>query len=135
MATAVQKIASLGERRDIPFNKLILSQANVRKTKAGVSIPELAEDTGHRGLLQNLNVRPVLDGEGVETGTSRSRPAVAGSGRSNYWSRPSDWPRPRRSPATSATLAPRSPPRKTASPRTSTARRCIPSISSKPSRP
>ena len=38
MATAVQKIASLGERRDIPFNKLILSQANVRKTKAGVSI-------------------------------------------------------------------------------------------------
>ena len=68
MATAVQKIASLGERRDIPFNKLILSQANVRKTKAGVSIPELAEDIGHRGLLQNLNVRPVLDGEGVETG-------------------------------------------------------------------
>ena len=68
MATAVQKIASLGERRDIPFNKLILSQANVRKTKAGVSISELAEDIGHRGLLQNLNVRPVLDGEGVETG-------------------------------------------------------------------
>lgn len=68
MATAVQKIASLGERRDIPFNKLILSQANVRKTKAGVSIPELAEDIGHRGLLQNLNVRPVLDGDGVETG-------------------------------------------------------------------
>ena len=56
MATAVQKVASLGERRDIPFNKLILSQANVRKTKAGVSIPELAEDIGHRGLLQNLNV-------------------------------------------------------------------------------
>lgn len=68
MATAVQKIASLGERRDIPFNKLILSQANVRKTKAGVSIPELAADIGHRGLLQNLNVRPVLDGDGVETG-------------------------------------------------------------------
>lgn len=68
MATAVQKIASLGERRDIPFNKLILSQANVRKTKAGVSIPELAEDIGLRGLLQNLNVRPVLDGEGQETG-------------------------------------------------------------------
>ena len=44
MATAVQKIASLGERRDIPFNKLILSQANVRKTKAGVSISELAEE-------------------------------------------------------------------------------------------
>jgi ParB family transcriptional regulator, chromosome partitioning protein len=43
MATAVQKIpmsASLG----IPFNKLVLSQSNVRRVKAGVSIEELAED-------------------------------------------------------------------------------------------
>ncbi|WP_066776293.1 ParB/RepB/Spo0J family partition protein [Sphingomonas sp. CCH5-D11] len=68
MATAVQKIASLGDRRDIPFNKLVLSQANVRKVKAGVSIGELAEDIGRRGLLENLNVRPVVDGAGVETG-------------------------------------------------------------------
>ena len=41
MATAVQKIASLGERRDIPFNKLVLSQSNVRRVKAGVSIEQL----------------------------------------------------------------------------------------------
>lgn len=68
MATAVQKIASLGERRDIPFNKLILSQANVRKVKRGISIPELAEDIARRGLLKNLHVRPVVDGEGQETG-------------------------------------------------------------------
>ena len=68
MATAVQKIASLGDRRDIPFNKLVLSQANVRKVKAGVSIGELAEDIARRGLLENLNVRPVVDGGGVETG-------------------------------------------------------------------
>lgn len=68
MATNAQKITSLGERRDIPFNKLILSQANVRKAKAGVSIPDLAEDIGRRGLLQNLNVRPVLDSDGGETG-------------------------------------------------------------------
>ncbi len=68
MATAVQKIASLGERRDIPFNKLILSQANVRKIKRGISVPELAEDIARRGLLKNLNVRPVVDAEGQETG-------------------------------------------------------------------
>ena len=69
MATAVQKIATLSSSRDIPFNKLCLSQANVRRTKAGVSVEELAEDIARRGLLQNLNVRPVLDGEGQETGT------------------------------------------------------------------
>jgi len=68
MATAVQKIASLGDRRDIPFNKLVLSQANVRKVKAGVSIPELAEDIARRGLLENLNVRPVVDAAGEATG-------------------------------------------------------------------
>jgi len=44
MATAVQKI-TLSSSRDIPFNKLILSQANVRKIKVGISVEELAEDT------------------------------------------------------------------------------------------
>jgi ParB family chromosome partitioning protein len=68
MATAIQKIASLGERRDIPFNKLVLSAANVRKVKEGLSIDQLAEDIARRGLLKNLNVRPVVDGEGHETG-------------------------------------------------------------------
>jgi len=67
MATAVQKIA-LNTARDIPFNKLILSQANVRRVKAGVSIEELAESIARRGLIQSLNVRPVLDAEGLETG-------------------------------------------------------------------
>ncbi|MBX9825368.1 MAG: ParB/RepB/Spo0J family partition protein [Xanthobacteraceae bacterium] len=65
MATA--KIV-LNASRDIPFNKLVLSQSNVRRVKAGVSIEELAEDIGRRSLLQSLNVRPVLDGEGEETG-------------------------------------------------------------------
>jgi len=67
MATAVQKI-TLSSSRDIPFNKLVLSQANVRRVKAGVSIEELAEDIARRTLLQGLNVRPVLDAEGAETG-------------------------------------------------------------------
>jgi ParB family chromosome partitioning protein len=68
MAKAVQKII-LSASRDIPFNKLVLSQSNVRRLKAGVSIEDLAEDIARRGLLQGLNVRPVLDAEGVETGT------------------------------------------------------------------
>lgn len=67
MATAVQKI-TLSSSRDIPFNKLVLSQANVRRVKAGVSIEELAESIARCGLIQSLHVRPVVDGEGQETG-------------------------------------------------------------------
>src|SRR5229473_2349902 len=67
MAKAVQKI-TLSPSRDIPFNKLVLSQSNVRRLKAGVSIEELAEDIARRTLLQSLSVRPVLDADGAETG-------------------------------------------------------------------
>ena len=56
MATAVRKI-TLSASRDIPFNRLVLSQSNVRRVKAGVSIEELAEDIARRSLLQSLNVR------------------------------------------------------------------------------
>ena len=45
MAIAVQKI-TLSPSRDIPVNKLVMSQSNVRRVKAGVSVEELAEDTG-----------------------------------------------------------------------------------------
>ena len=67
MATAIQKI-TLSSSRDIPFNKLVLAQANVRRVKAGVSVEELAESIARRGLIQSLHVRPVLDAEGAETG-------------------------------------------------------------------
>jgi ParB family chromosome partitioning protein len=67
MGTVNQKIV-LSTSRDIPFNKLILSRANVRRVKAGVSIEELAEDIARRTLLQSLSVRPVLDADGAETG-------------------------------------------------------------------
>jgi ParB family chromosome partitioning protein len=67
MAKASQKI-TLSSSRDIPFNKLSLSQSNVRRLKAGVSIEDLAEDIARRGLLQSLNVRPVLGADGGETG-------------------------------------------------------------------
>lgn len=59
---------TLSPSRDIPFDKLVLSQSNVRRIKAGVSIPELAEDIARRTLLQSLNVRPVLGEDGAETG-------------------------------------------------------------------
>ena len=67
MASKTPKI-TLSSSRDIPFNKLVLSQANVRRVKAGLSIEELAEDIARRTLLQCLSVRPLLDAEGTGTG-------------------------------------------------------------------
>ena len=67
MANAVQKI-KLSPSRDIPFNKLVLSQSNVRRVKAGVSIEQLAESIAQRTLLQSLSVRAVVDADGHETG-------------------------------------------------------------------
>ena len=59
---------TLSASRDIPFNKLMLSQSNVRHLKAGVSIEQLAEDIARRTLLSSITVRPVLDDDGAETG-------------------------------------------------------------------
>ncbi len=67
MAKPIRKII-LSQSRDIPFNRLVLSQYNVRRVKAGVSIEELAQDIARRTLLQSLTVRPVLDEGGDETG-------------------------------------------------------------------
>jgi ParB family chromosome partitioning protein len=67
MATAQPKLV-LSRSQDIPFNKLVLSQANVRRIKAGESIEDLAEDIARRTLLQSLSVRPVLDANGQATG-------------------------------------------------------------------
>jgi ParB family chromosome partitioning protein len=59
---------TLSASRDIPLDKLVLAQSNVRQIKAGVSIEELAEDIARRTLLQGLTVRAVLDETGAETG-------------------------------------------------------------------
>ena len=64
---SVQKI-TLSSSRDIPFDKLLLSQSNVRHVKSGISIEELAEDIARRGLLMGLSVRAVIDEAGEETG-------------------------------------------------------------------
>jgi ParB family chromosome partitioning protein len=58
----------LSSSRDIPFSQLVLSQKNVRRVKAGLSIEDLAEDIYRRTLLQSLNVRAMLDDDGQETG-------------------------------------------------------------------
>lgn len=67
MAKTLPKI-TLAPSRDIPLDRLRLAQSNVRRVKAGVSIDTLAADIARRGLLQSLNVRPLLDAEGQETG-------------------------------------------------------------------
>ncbi|WP_108610692.1 ParB/RepB/Spo0J family partition protein [Aminobacter sp. MSH1] len=66
--SAIQKIA-MNPSENIAYDKLVLSQENVRRIKDGVTIEQLADDIGRRKLLQSLNVRPVLDGDGKETGT------------------------------------------------------------------
>jgi ParB family transcriptional regulator, chromosome partitioning protein len=67
MANVVQKI-KLSLSRDISFNKLVLSQSNVRRIKAGISIAQLAESIAQHTLLQSLSVRAVVDADGRETG-------------------------------------------------------------------
>ena len=67
MATSKPKPV-LSRSQDIPFDKLVLSQSNVRRVKAGLSVEDLTEDIARRGLLQSLNVRPVLGENGAETG-------------------------------------------------------------------
>src|SRR3546814_11687732 len=58
---------TLSGARGIPFSALMLSQANVRRVKAGVSIDSLATDIERRGLLQSLTVRAQRDEGGNET--------------------------------------------------------------------
>jgi ParB family chromosome partitioning protein len=45
MANAIEKI-TLSAAQNIPFNTLVLSQQNVRKTRASLSIEDLAQDIG-----------------------------------------------------------------------------------------
>lgn len=68
MAKATPKI-SLNQSENIPYDRLVLSQKNVRRIKDGVTIEDLAGDIALRGgLIQSLNVRPLRDENGEETG-------------------------------------------------------------------
>ena len=126
----VQKI-TLSSSRDIPFNKLILSQSNVRRIKAGVSIEELAEDIARRTLLQSLTVRPVCDADGTETGMFE---IPAGGRRYRALELLVKQKRLAKTAPIPCVVREVSP-RRTASPKMSSARRFTPSTSSGRSRP
>jgi len=55
--------------RDIPFNRIRLSDSNVRETDVEAGLDELTFDIDRReDLVQGLNVRAILDADGNETG-------------------------------------------------------------------
>ncbi|TWG96302.1 ParB family chromosome partitioning protein [Mesorhizobium sp. J18] len=55
--------------RDIPFNRIRLSDSNVRETDVEAGLDELTSDIERReDLVQGLNVRAILDENGNETG-------------------------------------------------------------------
>lgn len=58
----------LGELASIPLNRLKLSDVNVRQVNVDEGIDELADSIATKSLLQSLSVRPIQDGEGVDTG-------------------------------------------------------------------
>ena len=84
MASAVQKI-KLSPSRDIPFNKLVLSQSNVRHVKAGISIEQLAESIAARTPLQSLNVRAVVGATGARPARSKCRRAAGVIAPWSFW--------------------------------------------------
>lgn len=53
---------------DIPFNRLRLSDKNVRTIYDKATVAELAESIAEHGLLQSLSVRPLRNDGGDETG-------------------------------------------------------------------
>ncbi|UXT20406.1 chromosome partitioning protein ParB [Agrobacterium tumefaciens] len=55
--------------RDIPFNRIRLSDSNVRETDIEAGLDDLAYDIDRReDIVQGLNVRAVLDADGNESG-------------------------------------------------------------------
>ena len=55
--------------RDIPFNRIRLSDSNVRETDVEAGLDELTHDIDRReDLVQGLNVRAILDEDGNEAG-------------------------------------------------------------------
>ncbi len=96
MTKDVQKI-TLSPSRDIPFDKLVLSQSNVRRVTAGVSVAELAEDIARRGLLAEASASgPSSAGDGTGDRQVRGagrRPPISRA-RSLLVKARSAWPRP-----------------------------------------
>lgn len=74
MAKAAKKKPALdmiefSQARDIPFNRIHLSNDNVRETDIEAGLDDLAHDIERReDLIQGINVRAILDADGSETG-------------------------------------------------------------------
>jgi ParB family chromosome partitioning protein len=49
--------------RAIAFDRLTLTDHNIRRLNTNVSVQDLADDIARRGLLQSLNVRPLAGGD------------------------------------------------------------------------
>lgn len=120
----------LSASRDIPFSQLVLSQKNVRRVKAGLSIEDLAEDIYRRTLLQSINVRPVLDADGKETGMFE---VPAGGRRFRALELLVKTKRMAKNQPSLASCAKPESPKRTRSPKTSCASHCTRSTSSVPS--
>lgn len=55
--------------RDIPFNRIRLSDSNVRETDVEAGLDDLTHDIDRReDIVQGINVRAIVDAEGNETG-------------------------------------------------------------------
>lgn len=67
MDKAAQKFTLL-LLRDVPLDKLMLSQFSVLRIKARMSADELAKDIARSDLLQNLSVRAVMAKDGSDSG-------------------------------------------------------------------
>ena len=65
----VLEMIEFSRARDIPFNRIRLSNDNVRETDIDAGLDDLAHDIERReDLIQGLNVRAILDADGNETG-------------------------------------------------------------------
>ena len=65
----VAAMIEFSRTRDIPFNRIRLSDSNVREIDVEDGLDELTQDIDRReDLVMGLNVRAVLDDAGGETG-------------------------------------------------------------------
>ena len=68
----VAAMIEFSRSRDIPFNRIRLSDSNVRETDVGAGLDELTHDIDRReDLVQGLNVRAILDEDGNPPATRR----------------------------------------------------------------
>ena len=67
--TPVSAMIEFSRSRDIPFNRIRLSENNVREIGIDEGLDELTHDIDRReDLVMGLNVRAILDADGNETG-------------------------------------------------------------------